>query len=162
LAIAPATGYYLLTLTDNGSDVTAGVSGGNYTITNVTTSHTVVATFALTTFSIGASVSGGGGAVAPSSSMVSYGSSITFTITPNQGYILSSLTDNGTTVSAVASGSGYTYTINNIVESHVIQAAFTPGVTTAVPALGPWGLSGAAGALALALVILRKRYGYEL
>jgi len=156
LTIAPAPGYYLLTLTDNGSDVTAGVTGGSYTITNVTASHMVIATFAATTFSITASVGSGAGTVTPTNSTVTYGSSITFTITPGQGYALGSLTDNGVAVTASAAGNGYTYTINNITGSHTIQAVFSLGAAATVPALGPWGIWAAAGALAL--VIRRRRH----
>jgi uncharacterized repeat protein (TIGR01451 family) len=43
--ITPASGFALTGLTDNGVDVTASVSGGVYTLTNVTTSHALVATF---------------------------------------------------------------------------------------------------------------------
>jgi hypothetical protein len=45
--IAPATGYSLSTLTDNGISVTAQVSGSSYNIVNVTTNHTIVAAFNL-------------------------------------------------------------------------------------------------------------------
>ncbi|MEW6432682.1 MAG: Ig-like domain-containing protein [Myxococcota bacterium] len=43
--ITPDTGYGVATVTDNGTDVTSSVSGGTYTLTNVTTNHTVVVTF---------------------------------------------------------------------------------------------------------------------
>ncbi len=44
--ITPATGFALVSLTDNGSDVTAAVSAGSYTLSNVVVNHAVVATFA--------------------------------------------------------------------------------------------------------------------
>ena len=44
--ISPATGYSIATLTDNGADVKGQVSGSSYSIANVTTDHTVTASFA--------------------------------------------------------------------------------------------------------------------
>jgi hypothetical protein len=38
-------GYGVASLVDNGVDVTASIAGGTYTLTNITTSHTIVATF---------------------------------------------------------------------------------------------------------------------
>jgi pseudomonalisin len=154
LAIAPATGYHLSLLTDNGNDVTSSVTGGNYTISNVTAAHTVVATFVVTTFSITASVNGGNGTVSPASSTVNYGGNITLTVTPSTGFYLATLTDNGSDVtSGVSSGS---YTIANVSANHAIVATFSQGASP-VPALGPWGLTAAAGGLAL-IVALRRRY----
>jgi hypothetical protein len=46
--LAPADGYILQLLTDNGITVTSLVSSGAYTIASVTGNHTVVATFAMT------------------------------------------------------------------------------------------------------------------
>jgi hypothetical protein len=52
LTINPAAGYYLSLLTDNGVNVTGSVNGGSYTITNVTSAHSVVATFSLVAASV--------------------------------------------------------------------------------------------------------------
>jgi YD repeat-containing protein len=122
-----------------------------------------------------------GGAIYPNGSVtVTVGSNTTFTITPANGYILATLTDNGTNVISRVSGNttitvapanGYhlasltdngvnvtgsvthlnTYTITNVTATHTIVATFAVGAPPAVPALGPWGiLIGAAGLGALA------------
>jgi hypothetical protein len=41
------TGYHLVSLSDNGSNVIGSVSGNTYTIINVTSPHNVAATFAI-------------------------------------------------------------------------------------------------------------------
>ncbi len=43
--ITPGADYALSTVTDNGANVLGSVSGGTYTLTNVTANHTVAATF---------------------------------------------------------------------------------------------------------------------
>ena len=43
--LSPDSGYHLESLFDNAADVTAQVSGTHYTVTNVTTGHTLHATF---------------------------------------------------------------------------------------------------------------------
>jgi len=46
--VAPATGYQLATFTDNSIDKKSAVTGGSYSLTNVTASHAIVATFSPT------------------------------------------------------------------------------------------------------------------
>jgi hypothetical protein len=84
-------------------------------------------TYALT------ATAGVNGTITPSTATVSQGSSKTFTITPNTGYQLSTLTDNG--VNVTSSVSNNTYTISNIQARHTIVATFTQmgaGVTYTV------------------------------
>jgi uncharacterized repeat protein (TIGR02543 family) len=50
--ISPATGYHLVSLTDNGADVFGSVVNGKYSIASVTQDHTLVATFAVSTYTI--------------------------------------------------------------------------------------------------------------
>jgi hypothetical protein len=141
LTISASTGYHLFSLIDNGVDVTASVNNGNYSIMNVTTNHTVVATFAINAYSVNASVGSGSGNITPANSIVNYGSPFTVTITADSGYTLGGLTDNGIAVTATSTGSGnYTYTIASVTQNHTIQASFTPDAVSSVPALGIWGM----------------------
>jgi hypothetical protein len=105
------------------------------------------------TYLIGGSVISGGGNISPSgTTQANSGDSITFTITPNSGYTLSLLSDNGVTVTAVPGTSGtFTYTINPVTATHTIQATFVVATAQAapVPALGSWGVVVAAAGLGL-------------
>jgi pseudomonalisin len=154
LTIAPSTGYGLTSLTDNGANVTSAVSSGSYTIADITANHTVVATFANTfTMTIGKS---GSGTITDSSGTVSYGGSVTFTMTPASGYTLTSLTDNGVAVNPTQGPSGtFTYTVSDVTANQNVYATFSP-IVAAVPALGFWGFAGAALGM-LCLAIRRKR-----
>jgi subtilase family serine protease len=140
LTIAPSTGYHLSTLTDNGIDVTESVNSGAYVIMNVSADHTLVAEFALNTYSVTALVTSGSGTITPANSIVSYGSSITLTITSDDGFTLSELTDNGATSTAVENPPAtFTYSIAGVSANHVIHAAFAQVSAFSVPAMGPWG-----------------------
>ena len=73
-----------------------------------------------TTYTITASA-GSNGSISPSGSVsVTQGASQTFTITPNSGYTVSSVTVDGPSVGAVTS-----YTFSNVQAAHTINAAFT-------------------------------------
>ena len=155
LTVTPSTGYGLASLTDNGTNVTTAVSNGSYTITNITANHTVVATFAIDTYTITA-VESGNGSITDSSGSASYGGSVTFTITPAGGYTLRGLTDNGAAVSPTQGPSGtFTYTITDVTANHTVDATFAP-IAVAVPAMGPWGFIGAACGM-LWLAVRRRR-----
>jgi hypothetical protein len=130
LTISPSIGYHLVSLTDNGVDVTASVSNGTYTIYSVTANHTVVATFAINTYSVTASISAGNGAVTPASSYVNYGGSAVLTIIPATGYYLATLTDNG--VNVTSSVIGNSYTITNVIGPHTVVVAFSINVYSVI------------------------------
>lgn len=103
----------------------------------------------------------GNGTITSNASTVSYGGSVTFTITPSVGYHLSSLTDNGMNVTTAASwnGSYYTYTISGITSNNTVQATFAPGSPPppAAPALSMLaGIFLAAAALGVILWVRRK------
>ena len=73
------------------------------------------------------SSSSAGGSISPSEITVDEGDSATFTITPDRGYKLSSLTIDGTSVPY----SGSTYTFTKVSSDHTISAVFE--VETPVP-----------------------------
>jgi hypothetical protein len=154
LTISPNVGYYLAALTDNGTNVIGSVNGSGYTITDVTSPHSVVATFAIYDYNVTALVSGGSGSITPQNSSVAYGANITLSIDPASGYTLGGLTDNGTSVAATENPQGtFTYTIYNISSDHTVQVTFTQqgAAPLASPAMGPLVFVAAAVALGLAL-----------
>ena len=156
LTVAPSTGYVLTSLIDNGTNVTAAVSSGSYTIADIMANHTVVATFSIGTYTI-TTVATGNGGITDSSGSVSYGGSVTFTITPAVGYTLSGLTDNGVPVSATQGPSGtFTYTITNVTANQTVDATFAP-IAAAIPAMSNWGFLAAACGLGWLAVRRRGR-----
>src|SRR5581483_1246917 len=79
------------------------------------------------TFTITASA-GSGGTISPSGAVnVNQGSSQTFTITPNSGFAVSSVTVDGTNVGTVS-----TYTFSNVQANHTISAAFNAVTSTEI------------------------------
>jgi chitinase len=77
------------------------------------------ATSGVTTFTITASA-GSGGSISPSGTVtVNQGASQSFTITPNSGFNVSSVTVDGTSQGAIT-----TYTFSNVQANHTISATF--------------------------------------
>jgi hypothetical protein len=154
-------GYHLASLLDNGVDVTASVTNGTYAVLNVTTNHNLVASFAINTYSVSAMVTSGSGTITPAYGIFNYGSPVTFTITPENGYGLGALTDNGVTVTATSAGNGnYGYTLASITGNHSIQASFTPAVISPAPGMGPWSFGAAVcGVIWIAIARRRKETG---
>jgi hypothetical protein len=99
---------------------------GSYTFSNVQANHTIAAAFQSTTtnFTITASA-GSGGSISPSGNVVvAQGANKTFTITPNSGFSISSVTVDGANQGAIAS-----YTFSNVQANHTISAAFQTSTT---------------------------------
>lgn len=75
-------------------------------------------------YTVSATASGEGGRIEPSGDVkVDEGGSVTFTITPDDGWKILSLYDNGTDVTG-SIGDDKTYTISGISEDHVLEASF--------------------------------------
>ena len=71
-----------------------------------------------------ATVQGSGGTVGPASQIVAPGGTATITITPDAGYRVDSVVDNGVVVTPTPSGS---YTITNVQEHHEVVVTFAKG-----------------------------------
>ena len=136
--ITPASGYRISDVLVDGASVGA-VS--TYTFDNVTANHTIGVSFQ----SIGGGGGGGGGggtagytikaeagdggAVSPSGNVrVTSGSDKTFTITAEDGYIISDVLVDGGSVGAVSK-----YTFENVRKNHTIEAVFAKGSPIADP-----------------------------
>ena len=129
--IIPDVGYHLAMLTDNGIDVTTKVISDKYMIVSVKEDHEIVATFAISTFSIIASA-GSGGSISPLGTItVNYIPNLTFTITPDEGYRIKDVIVDGVSVGAVS-----TYTFINITSDHSIQAIFVKKIITIILQIG--------------------------
>ena len=80
------------------------------------------AAFALTAFTISASVTTGGGTILCDPSSVGYGGSFQCSVVPASGYHLTGLADNLADVTALVSGN--VYSVENVTSDHDIRAEF--------------------------------------
>jgi len=140
--ITPNNGYRINTLTVDGSAVTPPVA--SYTFSNVTANHTIAASFAIDTFTVNASVSGGHGAVAPAAQTVNYGASATINITPDTGYHIASITDNSGPVTIANP-----FVISNVTAGHSVVVTFAIDTYTITASAGANGSISPSGAVAV-------------
>ena len=141
--ISPDVGYNIANVAVDGISVG---SVGSYTFNNIASNHTIAASFSIQTFAINASA-GTGGVIAPAGiSTGAYGSSKTFTITPNLGYSISNVLVDGVSVGAVSS-----YTFNGLNTNHTISASFIvkPVNYTVTASAGVGGSISPAGAVSV-------------
>jgi hypothetical protein len=119
--ITPERGYHVADVRVDGRSVGAVTS---YTFANVTANHTISASFAVDTFTISALVgTAGHGRVSPfGTRIVAWGSTATYTFTPDRGYYASRLVVDGVVV-AFSGPNRYTFTA--ITGSHTLQVFFT-------------------------------------
>lgn len=105
-----------------------------YTFERVTTNHTITVTFAPKELNITASA-GEGGSISPNGTVkVKYGEDITFTITPNTGYEVKSVTVDGVNKGKITS-----YTFDDVKEAHTISATFVKKQFTITASAGAGG-----------------------
>jgi hypothetical protein len=133
-AINPDTGYHVSDVIVDGSSV------GNvttYQFTNVVASHTISATFAITTYPVTATSGSNGNVVPAGITMVNSGASQVYTVTPDPGYHFDILTVDGS--SATLTGPN-TYTFTNVQAPHSITATFTINTYTINATSGANGL----------------------
>lgn len=112
--VSPFTGYNIGPVTGCGGSL----SGTTYTTGSITGTCMVSATFNLKTYLITASA-GAGGKITPTSSTVNHGAITTFTVTPDTGYSINSVSGCG------GSLSGNTYTTGPITGACTITAGFS-------------------------------------
>lgn len=117
--VIPNNGYRISSVYVDGSNEGALSS---YTFRNVTSNHSISASFTPVPVNYTVTASAGnGGSISPSGSIsISSGGSQTFTITPNNGYQISSVYVDGVNEGAIR-----TFTFNSVVSGHSISASFT-------------------------------------
>ena len=139
--ITPEKGYHVKEVLADNKAVT--LTDNQYTFTDVKEPHTISASFEkdITTVTISASA-GEGGNISPSGEVTAeIGSSVEFTVTPDDGYhVKEVLADD-----AVVSLTDGKYVFNEVKESHTIYASFEKDVYTitvingTAPASAAWG-----------------------
>ena len=121
----------------------------SYTLQNVAAEHTVYVSFERITCTISAAA-GQGGSISPSgSSIVYYGESMTYHITPAAGFEIENVVVDGQSMGPITS-----YTFQNVTSAHSISATFQPAGRVK---LGTPVLSGTANG-----GTIRSGYGFGL
>jgi Tol biopolymer transport system component len=115
--ISSDTGYHTNSLIIDGSPITPVVN--TYTFKDIQANHTIEANFALNSYIVTASVTGGHGTVDPFNQVVNFGATGNINIIPDTGYKIESITDNGN-VLPVANPC----TIENIAANHEVIVTF--------------------------------------
>lgn len=114
--LIPDPGYHASAIMDNGESKPVS---DPYLITNVTGEHDVIVGFALNEYTVTARVAGGHGTVAPPTWDYPHGSDASIVITPDPGYDIATITDNG-----VAMPVSNPYDIDGIQEDHDVIVTF--------------------------------------
>jgi hypothetical protein len=122
IAITPDPGYHISSIIDNW--VPQPVSDP-YVIGNIQADHAVIFNFASDSFTVDASVSGGNGSVDPATQTVDWGGTAIIDITPDPGYHIASITDNGNPVAVFDP-----YVITNVTAPHDVVITFAADDST--------------------------------
>jgi alpha-tubulin suppressor-like RCC1 family protein len=125
IILTPSAGTDSTFVSWSGCDL---VEGNQCTVT-MDAAKSVTAQFKLQAFTV-TSVSSGNGSITPSSTVVNYNGEIPFNITPNSGYTLDKLLDNGVDVTSSAvlsTPTTFAYNLNNIRANHALQVSFKTG-----------------------------------
>ncbi len=136
--IGPDAGYHIAEV------VVDSVSQGattSVTFTNVTSNHTISATFAPNTYTITASPSTNGTITPPGVTNVSHGGSQPYLIVPDEGYHVVDVVVDGVSQGAITS-----YPFTNVTGDHTISATFALNTYTITASAGPGGSISPAGA----------------
>lgn len=132
-ALTPDPGYHI----DSVSGCGGTLSGTTYTTGPVTASCTISATFSLNSYTVDASA-GSGGTISPSSRNIDHGSTTSFTVTPDAGYGIASVSGCG------GSLSGNTYTTGPITAACSIDASFAVSSHSVTASAGTGGTAAPA------------------
>lgn len=115
-AVTANPGYHISNVQVDGNSIGGAAS---YAFSNVTTGHSISATFAPMTYTISASASPGG-KISPSGAIqATYGANLTFSISRYPGYKVADVRVDGVSVGPVIS-----YTFSSVTNAHSIDAYF--------------------------------------
>ena len=109
--------YEIASVTVDGNAVT--LTNNSYTINNVTANHTVNVTFNQLTYTITASAGNGGTITPAGNTTVNCDGSQTYTITSNEGYMISDVLVDEQSVGSISS-----YSFTNVTANHSISVTF--------------------------------------
>ena len=138
--ITPNTGYSIASVVVDG--VTQSPVPSSYTFSSVTANHTITASFTLLTFTITPSAGLNGGISPATAQTVNYGSTLTFTFTPDPGYYVSAVTVDGNSVGLPTS-----YTFYNVTGPHTLSVSFAQGTNILTATAGAGGTITSGGTI---------------
>ncbi|EGM77659.1 Protein of unknown function (DUF1566) [Rheinheimera sp. A13L] len=102
------------------------LSGSTYTTGSITEACAVTASFEPITYTLTAAATTNGSIALPSPAVVGQGGALNFTVTPNTGYEISSVTGSGCSpVFVAASGTGATYSTGVVTQNCQVSASFS-------------------------------------
>ena len=134
--IAAATGSILMDV------IVDGISMGpiaTYTFTDIDANHSIQAITNTATFTVTVNQPANG-AIAPGTQVVNYGATPTFTVTPNVGYMISTITVNGAPAALTANAAGVaTVTFSPIAANGTITATMAAKTFTVTATAGANG-----------------------
>ena len=121
ITVTPNEGYIVDSVQTADGTLLTPNADGTYTLANVTKDQTITVTFQQLTYTVTVTA-GAGGTASVSSKEVGHGDSVTVTVTPEEGYIVDKVDDNGTDVTGQVKNN--TYTLTNVTASHNITVTF--------------------------------------
>ena len=116
---APNTGYELESITVDGSAVSPSSYPSSYTFYNASGTHSIDVKYKIKTFQLSSSVTNG--TITPGA-VVNWGTSKTFSYSPNNGYLLQSVVVDGTPVNIANYPNSYTF--SNVQANHSIAVVY--------------------------------------
>ncbi len=123
--LSPATSYQVGQVLVDGSVVS--VSNNTFTLSDVTTTHTVTVSFTAITNLITTAV-GANGTMSPMNPSVTYGANQTFTLSPATGYQVGQVLVDGSVVSV----SNNTFTLSDVITTHAVNVTFNAVASASV------------------------------
>ncbi|WP_179865586.1 S8 family serine peptidase [Bacillus sp. AFS017336] len=159
--ITPNKGYEIATFKVDGKDVT--VSNNTYTLTNITSNHTIDVKFKLIVHTITATADDHG-TISPSGKVtVIEESDQTFTITPERGYEIATMKVDGVAVSSTNN----TYKFTNVTSDHTINVSFKQILHTIMVTAGDHGTISPSGRVTVneltdQMFMITPDIGYEI
>ena len=117
--ITPDSGYHIASVTTNAG---AQALTSPYVFPALSADETLTATFAINTYTITVAQTANG-VIAPGTGTVNYGATPTYTITPNSGYHIASITANGGSVT-VTTPAGQSYPFSAVSADGSLTATF--------------------------------------
>ncbi len=125
ITISPSEGYKIKSIVVDGNPV--AVQSTTYKIESVTENHSVQVEFEKLTYTVTTSEGSNGAITAPAS--VEYGGNIDVLITPDSGYLISSVKVNGENIEFSLDANGVAViTLFSVKANQTVSATFTPAI----------------------------------